>query len=85
LDAGVGKDGVEGGGELSCAVSDQESEPCCAVTEVGDKVARLLCGPGSVGFGRGAKDVDVAGVDLDHEEHVDPLQGGVRPTSAPLR
>lgn len=45
-----------------------------SVAEVGDEVAGLLGGPGAVGVGGGAKDVDVARVDLDHEEHVDPLQ-----------
>ena len=74
LDPGVGEDGVEGGGELSCSVADQEPEIRRAVAEVGDEVTGLLGGPGSVGIRSGAEDVNVAGVDLDHEEHVGPLQ-----------
>jgi len=74
MDAGVGKDGVEGCSELSGSVADQEPEPARAFAEVSDQVASLLCGPASVGVGCGAEDVDAAGVDLDHEEHVDPVQ-----------
>jgi hypothetical protein len=74
LDAGVGEHGVEHGRELSRAVADQELEFGCPLAEVGDKVAGLLSGPGSVGVGAGVKDLNVAGVDLDHEEHVDSLQ-----------
>jgi len=73
-DAGVGDNGVEGCGELAGAVADEESELGCAITEIADQVAGLLSGPGSVGVGGGAEDVDVAGVDLDHEEHINPLQ-----------
>jgi hypothetical protein len=74
LDAGVVEHGVEGCSELSGSVADQEPELSRSVAEVGDEVAGLLRRPGSVWFGGGAKDVDVAGVDLDHEEHVDPPQ-----------
>src|ERR1019366_6216781 len=68
-DAGIGEHRVEGCGQLSGSVANQEPEFGCAVTELGDEVACVLCGPGSVGVGGGTDDVDVAGVALDHEEH----------------
>jgi hypothetical protein len=45
------------------------------VTQVDQEVAGLLGGPGAVGVGGGAEDVDVAGGDFEHEGHVDPLEG----------
>ncbi len=60
LDAGVGEDGVETCGELAGAVADEEPELGCALTEIGDQVACLFGGLGSVGVGRGGEDVDVA-------------------------
>ena len=62
LDSGVGEHGVEGGGELSGPIADQEPEVGRAGAEVGDEVAGLLGGPGAVGVGGGAKDVGVARV-----------------------
>jgi len=70
-DAGIDEDGVESCSELACAVADQEPELGCVVTEVAYEVAGLLGSPWSVGVGGGAEDVNVAGVDLDHEQHVD--------------
>jgi hypothetical protein len=59
-DAGVGQDGVEGGGELSGPVTDQEPEAVGPVVEVHEHVTSLLGGPGSVGVRCGAEDMDVA-------------------------
>ena len=74
LDADIGEDAVEGCGELACAVADQEPDLGSSFAEVGHEVAGLLRRPGPVGVGGDAEDVDVAGVDLDHEEQVGPQQ-----------
>ncbi len=76
LDAGVGEDGVERGGELASPVADQEPEVVGPFVEVHEQVAGLLGGPCPVGVRGGAEDVDVTGGDLHHEEDVDPFEGG---------
>jgi hypothetical protein len=75
LDAHVGQDGVERGGELACPVADEKPELADPVTEIHHEVADLLGGPFAVRIGGCAEDVDVAGGDFQHEEHVDPLGG----------
>jgi hypothetical protein len=50
-------------------------EPSDMFAEVDDEVAALLGGPGSVGMSGHAEDVQVAVVDLDHEQDVEPPQG----------
>src|SRR5450432_3187042 len=45
LDAGVGEDRVEGGGEVRSAVADHELGPVRLVAEVHEKVTGLLGGP----------------------------------------
>ena len=44
-DAGVGEDGVEGGGEVRSAVADHELDPISLFTEVHEQVPGLLGGP----------------------------------------
>ena len=73
-DPNVGEHSIEGGRELSGSVADEEPEVGAPVFEVGDEVAGLLTGPGAGGVGGGGLDVYVSGMDLNHEEHVDPLQ-----------
>ena len=75
LDAYVSQDGVEGGRELACPVADEKPELVDSVTEGHREVADLLGGPPAVRIGRHAEDVDVAAVDLEHEEHVDLPDG----------
>ncbi len=60
--------------KLCGPVTDQEPVIGCPVAEIGDEVPGLLSGPRSVGVAGRAEDVDVAGVGLDPEEDVDPLQ-----------
>jgi hypothetical protein len=45
VDPSAGQDGIEGGGELASAVSDEEPEGGGAVVEVHQQVAGLLGGP----------------------------------------
>jgi hypothetical protein len=47
VDACVGQDGVERGGELAGSVADEEPEGGGAVVEVDQQVAGLLGGPSS--------------------------------------
>ena len=49
-DSGVGQYGVEGGGELSGSVTDEEFELLGAVAEVDEQIAGLLGGPRPVGL-----------------------------------
>ena len=74
FDSRVGQDGVERSGELAGAGTHQIAERRGTLAEVGQQVAGLLRCPGSVGITGRAEKVDVAGVDLDDEQHVDPLQ-----------
>ena len=69
-----GEDGVEGGGELGVAVSDEKPEAPTGVIEVHAEVAGLLGQPGSGGVGGDAEDVHTAGGVFDDEEDVQPTQ-----------
>jgi hypothetical protein len=69
------EDGVEGGGELGVAVTDQEPETSAGILEIHDQVAGLLGKPGCGGVGGDAQDVHAAGGVLDDEEGVEPVQG----------
>ena len=69
------EDRAEHDGELPGAVADEEREPVGALAEGHEEVAGRLCGPGSVGVGRGAQHVDVAAPHFDHEEHIYTLDG----------
>jgi len=74
LDAHIGQDGVERGGELAGPVADEESELGDAVIEVHHEVADLLGGPSAVGVGGRAQQVHGPIANLQHEEYVDPLE-----------
>src|SRR5258705_7376136 len=73
-DSGVGQHGVEGGGELPGPVPDEDLELVGAVAQIHEQVTGGLGGPGSVGVGGDAEDMDVAAADLDDEEHIQALQ-----------
>jgi hypothetical protein len=75
LDARIGEDGVERGGELAGPVPDEEPERLRTRAEVQQEVAGLLGGPRPVGVGGDAEDVHVPGLDLQREQHVHPPQG----------
>ena len=75
VDPGAGEGGVERGRELAGAVADEKPERGGPVVEVHEQVAGLLGGPSSGGVAGRPEDVDVAGADLEGEEHVDPFQG----------
>jgi hypothetical protein len=74
-DVDGGEDGVERGGELAVAVTDEESEAPGGVVEVHEQVAGLLSQPRSGGVGGDAEDVHAAGGVFDDEERVEPAQG----------
>jgi hypothetical protein len=74
VNAGVGQDRVERGGELAGSVADEEPEGCGAAVEVHQQVAGLLGGPVSGRMAGRAEDVHVAAADLHDEEHVDPFK-----------
>jgi hypothetical protein len=72
LDAGIGQHGVERGRELPGTVANQEPKPANLLAEVHDEVASLLRGPGPVGVRGDAQDVQVAVVDFEGEQDVEP-------------
>jgi hypothetical protein len=74
VDAGAGQYRVEGGGELSGSVADEEPEGGNAIVEVHQQVAGLLGGPRSGRIARRPEDVHVAAADFQGEEHIDPFQ-----------
>jgi len=74
LNSCVRQDRVERGRELSGPVADEESEPADVLAEVHQQVAGPLGGPGSVGMPGHAQHVQGAVADLEHEQHVEPLQ-----------
>jgi hypothetical protein len=75
LDARIGEHRVKRGRELSGPIADEEPAPPDVFAEVHHEVAGLLGGPGPVGMSGHAEDVQVAVVDLDHEQGVEPPQG----------
>jgi hypothetical protein len=72
-DVDGGEYGVESGGELAVAVTEEESEVPVGVVEVHEQVARQLREPGSGRMSGDAEDVDAAGYVLDNEERVEPV------------
>jgi len=62
---------VERLSELPGPVPDQELEPSGALPQVHQEVPGLLHRPRAVRMRGHAQDMDMAGADLDHEEHVD--------------
>jgi hypothetical protein len=75
LDPGTGQHSVEHLGELPGPVPDQEPEPAGALSQAHQQVPGLLHGPRAIRVRAHTQDMDMAGADLDHEEHVDPAQG----------
>ena len=55
--------------------TSEEPEIRSAITQIYQKIADLLGGPGTVRVRGHAEDVHVAGADLDHEEAVQALEG----------
>ena len=49
VDTGIGQDSIERRGELSGAVSDEESELGDAIAEIHHQIADLLGGPSAIG------------------------------------
>ena len=77
-DAFRGKHGVEGAGELACAVPDQELDRSRAMAEVHQEVTRRLCCPHAIRVGGNAGQVDAAGTVLDDDQGVEaPQEHGV--------
>jgi len=71
---GTGEDRVEGRGELTVPVADQEPEPVGAITEVHQQVAGLLGDPSPGGVGGDPGEVHAAAAVLDHDEDVEAAQ-----------
>jgi len=74
-DADIIQDSVERRCEPSGSVSDEEPELGEAIAEIHQQVADLLSGPLAVGVGGRAQQVHGLGVDLQHKEHLDPVEG----------
>ena len=73
-DAFRGEYGVEGVGELACAVPDQELDWSRACADVRQDVTRCSCRPCAVGFRGDAGQVNAAGAVLDDDQGVDAPQ-----------
>ena len=73
--ASAGKDGIEGGGGLGVPIPDQEPDPAAGVVQAHQQVAGLLGHPRPGRMRCDTEDPDPARVVLDHEEHVQPLEG----------
>jgi hypothetical protein len=67
-----GKDGVEGGGELGVAITDEELRRARLVGELHGEVASLLGHPFGNWLRGHAGDPDEARVVVDEDEHVEP-------------
>jgi hypothetical protein len=65
---------VEDMGELTVAVPDQESDRRGVVVKGGEKVAGLLGDPRAGGVGGDARQLHAPGLQLNEEQHVQPLQ-----------
>jgi hypothetical protein len=68
LDPRTGEHRVEGGGELPCAIPDQEPEVADTLAEVHQQIPRLLHRPRAIRIGRDPENVNVAAADFDDEE-----------------
>jgi hypothetical protein len=73
-DARVGQDRVEGVGELAGPVADQDIECRGALTQIHQEIARSLGGPRAVRVRGDPEQVHVTALQLDHEEHIEPLE-----------
>jgi hypothetical protein len=73
-DAFAAEDGVEVACELAVAVADQETQRRWALAERPGELAGLLGDPDAARIGGAAGEVDTPSVELDEEEHVQPLQ-----------
>jgi len=72
-DAFVGEDVVEAAGELGVPVPDEKSvRPGVAIAELVGEVSGLLGDPGGGGVGGDAGEPDVAAVEFDEEQDVQP-------------
>ena len=74
LDAGRGEYGVECGGELGVAVTDQIPEPVHPFVKVHQKVAGLLGNPRPGRMGGDPGQIDPPPLNLDDEQDVQPGQ-----------
>jgi hypothetical protein len=70
VDAGVSENGIERRRELARPVTNQESKVVRPIVKRHKEVASLLSGPRPVWVRGGPEDMDVAGADFHHEEHV---------------
>jgi hypothetical protein len=71
------QDGVEGGGELRVAISNQELGGRCPFRQFVAVVPCLLSDPAIDGIGRHPGEVDKSGVVVDEEQHIEaPKQDG---------
>jgi hypothetical protein len=74
LDAHIGENSVERGGELAGPVAHEESKLGDAITQIHHEVAELLGGPSTVGMGGRAQQMYRSAGQLQDEEHIDPLK-----------
>src|ERR1019366_8416191 len=74
LGAFRGEDLVEGRRELRVPVANEETEATTAFVEVRDEVPGYLSHPSPNRVSRDPEDVDHATLDLDYEQHVEPLE-----------
>jgi hypothetical protein len=72
-DADVSKDSIEGGGELTGPIPDEEPELREAIAKIHHQVADLLRRPSAVRVRGHAQQMHRPAGDLQHEQHVDPL------------
>ena len=79
-DTGIGQDCIERRGEVSGAVSDEEPELGDAIAEIHHQIADLLGGPSAIGVRGRTRQVHRPVGHLQHEEHVDPLEGNSQST-----
>jgi hypothetical protein len=75
LDPGAGKHRVESLGELPGPVTDQEPKLASTLPQIHQQVPRLLNRPRAVRVPGDAEDMDMAGADLDNEQHIEAAQG----------
>jgi hypothetical protein len=73
-DAGVGENSIEGRGELTGPISHEEPELREAIAKIHHQIADLLGSPSTVRVRGRAQQVHRPAGDLQHEQHVDPLE-----------
>ena len=65
---------VKAGGELRVSVADQEVEPLTLLSEITGQVPSDLGHPRAAWVRAHAEEMDSSAPELDHEEHVEPVE-----------